>query len=149
MASTKITRESLYALKVKFDTEQEQKRLEEERIRKEKAAETARIATQKMQEEERKRLEAIKAMEQELVRDILQRMVDAATAGQDTLVVDVSKQRDNLSLFEVIDGIRREIPDICLNVHEYDEPEHQIQFVRKIKSINICWRPGSGRGYLG
>lgn len=118
MATTKITRESLYALKVKFDTEQEQKRLG-----------------------------ALRMKEEQMVKSALDNMVKAATTGADNFIVEFSNEDSELALL-VVRGIRKEIPDICLNVHEYF-PKHPDEIVSRIKSISMSWAPGSGRGYLG
>lgn len=147
MEFTKISRQSLYALKRKFDEEQEQKRLEEEKLRRAKELEDMLFAAEKKKEEERKRLEALKIKEQQMVASVLEDMVRAAVGGADRLVVDFTKEDSDWALV-VVQALRREIPDIYLGVHEYFHMG-PTDLISRIKSIMVSWAPGSGRGNLG
>jgi hypothetical protein len=134
----------LYALKLKFEEEQERRVLEEERLAQEKLLQ--RLEAQRIADEKR-RAELLKISE-EMSKNIIQRAFGAASVGQDTIVVDLGNLWEYA--FHIIQGIRREIPDICINVHEYDKSEAVGGiFSNKLKSISVSWKPGSGRGQLG
>lgn len=144
MEPTKITRQTLCDLKRKFEDEQERARLDMERLAEERLLQ--RLAAEKLAEM-RKR-EELRYKATKMVEQILQRMVGAASSGQDTIVVEMGDLWEHT--FDIIRGIRREIPDICINVQEYDRSEAIGGiFSSKIKSISVSWRPGTGRGYLG
>lgn len=148
MASPKITRTMLYSLKLKFEEDEAQRKFEEGLARERAAAQARAIAELNRQAEERARQEAIRLKTDKMVKDILNATVAAATVGKDTIVVELGDMWQHV--FEIVRGIRREIPDICLDVHEYDKSESVGGvFSSKIKSISVSWRPGSGRGYLG
>lgn len=144
MESPKITRQMLCELKRKFEDEQERKRLEEEKLAEEKRIQRLR---EERIAEEKKREEMIDKANK-MVKQILDRMVGAASSGEDTIVVQMGNMWEYSYL--IIQCIRREIPDICINVHEYDKNDGVGGiFSSKLKSISISWKPGSGRGYLG
>lgn len=138
----------LYTLKREFEEKEAQRKFEEERARERQEIEARLIAEVNKQAEERARQEAIRIKTDKMVANILQSTIAAATAGKDTIVVDLGDMWQHA--LQIVKGLREKMPDICLNVHEYDksEPVGGV-FSNKIKSISVSWRPGSGFGYLG
>ena len=147
-SSTQITRTQLYALMRQFHEDEEQRRYEERLAMERAEAEARAIAEINRQAEERARQEAMRLKAEQLVKDVVKQALNAASKGEHTIVVELGEVWQWWAI--IVEGIRREIQDICVNVHEYDTNDAVGGFFSsKMKSISVSWRPGSGRGSLG